>query len=172
MGMVVRFRPVPWLILSLVGAANCGGVADRSGAESPAGNPLAADMGAGEGGASGSAGSGQVAAVPPGGGQTAAGSGGRVQAAEPARTASGCKLQNTSVMADVTSTDQCKTTALCDNAVELVTFCDGENDGTNTSLCDCYVNGNYYDHVGLVDGEGARACETAYSRCLKLFAER
>ena len=64
---------------------------------------------------------------------------------------------------DLSPTDGCEATYTC-NAGTMVVTCDGENDGTNTSLCSCHLNGQSR-YGGLVGGEGVDACLNGLLNC-------
>ncbi len=63
-------------------------------------------------------------------------------------------------------TDGCEWQLTCDGNIQLTVECDGENDGTNTSLCTCHIDGDTTKDAGLVQGEGVEACLNAYINCL------
>ncbi|MBL8744414.1 MAG: hypothetical protein JNK04_25075 [Myxococcales bacterium] len=63
-------------------------------------------------------------------------------------------------------TDGCEWTLGCDGGRTLVVECDGENDGTNTSLCSCFLDGEFVKDAGLVQGEGVDACKAGYINCV------
>lgn len=60
--------------------------------------------------------------------------------------------------------DKCEAELHCAGGVVLAITCDGENDGTGTSLCTCFV-GEAQKHGGLVEGERATACANAVANC-------
>ncbi len=62
--------------------------------------------------------------------------------------------------------DKCEAELHCAGGVVLDITCDGENDGTGTSLCTCFV-GDAQKHGGLVEGERAAACANAVANCLE-----
>lgn len=64
--------------------------------------------------------------------------------------------------------DQCEATFDCGDQGLLEVLCDGENDGTNTSLCECTRDGVPVDAVyqGLYPGEDASTCVAASVDCL------
>jgi hypothetical protein len=64
--------------------------------------------------------------------------------------------------------DGCKLTLDCAPG-KLSVVCDGEEDGTGSSLCDCYVNGNplRISKPSVWPGEGADTCHAAAAVCLK-----
>ena len=63
-------------------------------------------------------------------------------------------------------TDGCEWQLTSDGNIQLTVECDGENDGTNTSLCTCHIDGDTTKDAGLVQGEGVEACLNAYINCL------
>lgn len=62
--------------------------------------------------------------------------------------------------------DQCRGTFFCPGARTVLVTCDGENDGTNTSLCDCEERGKRASLGGTVPGEAPDSCLAAADRCL------
>jgi len=80
----------------------------------------------------------------------------------------GCVLDELVVIpSELSPTDGCEATYVCDGDAVLFVECDGENDGTNTSLCSCNVgskSANWKDG-GLVAGEGEEACLAGYANC-------
>lgn len=61
--------------------------------------------------------------------------------------------------------DQCKLALQCaDTSVDV--SCDGENDGTGTSLCSCRKDGKPMQISSLWDGEGMPTCYRAAEACL------
>jgi len=72
-----------------------------------------------------------------------------------------------SVIPDVSLTDGCKLGLRCDGR-DLWVECDGENDGTNTSLCECWRDGQQQRISGSpYAGEGPDACFAAAAACSK-----
>jgi hypothetical protein len=69
-------------------------------------------------------------------------------------------------------TDGCSWSLTCDGSFELVVECDGENDGTNTSLCGCLVDGEFAKDAGRVPGEGVDACMAGYKNCIDPLCAR
>lgn len=90
---------------------------------------------------------------------------------------SGCRLEQLSLMplqfippsADfVNRVDGCKLELACSPG-RLTVTCDGEQDGTDTSLCECYRNGQTV-RLPKSDpwaGEGAHTCHAAAALCLQ-----
>jgi hypothetical protein len=78
-----------------------------------------------------------------------------------------CRIDYATIKpSELSSIDGCKLELTCGNE-KLVTECDGENDGTNTSLCDCKINGKEARHVSNpVRGEAPEACLRAAEKCL------
>jgi hypothetical protein len=68
---------------------------------------------------------------------------------------------------DLTPTDQCTIPFTCDTGMRLEVKCDGENDGTFTSLCECYIDGKRVGLDGLFAGEAPDSCFAAVSQCLQ-----
>jgi hypothetical protein len=62
--------------------------------------------------------------------------------------------------------DQCRGTFFCPGARTVLVTCDGENDGTNTSLCSCEERGKRASVSGTVPGEAPDSCLAAADRCL------
>ncbi len=65
--------------------------------------------------------------------------------------------------------DGCKLDLQCQPG-KLTVGCDGEEDGTGTSLCDCYIDGRTL-RLPKSDpwvGEGATTCHAAAALCLKV----
>jgi hypothetical protein len=88
---------------------------------------------------------------------TGAGSGG----------AANCTLQELTVTpGDVSPTDECNAIYTCDNGLVVTVECDGENDGTYTSLCSCHIGSTWADG-GLVEGEGEAACPAGFLNCVQ-----
>jgi hypothetical protein len=61
--------------------------------------------------------------------------------------------------------DRCDATFYCPGARTILVTCDGENDGTGTSLCDCEENGKRASVNGTVSGEAPDSCIAAAERC-------
>lgn len=79
----------------------------------------------------------------------------------------GCSTNYVSVTPDVSLTDGCSLGVRCDG-IDLWIECDGENDGTNTSLCECWGQGQPQRISGRpYPGEGPDACFAAAVACLK-----
>jgi hypothetical protein len=62
--------------------------------------------------------------------------------------------------------DRCDATFYCPGARTILVTCDGENDGTGTSLCDCEENGRRASVGGAVPGEAPDSCLAAANPCL------
>jgi hypothetical protein len=64
--------------------------------------------------------------------------------------------------------DGCKLSLECAPG-KLSVVCDGEEDGTGTSLCDCYLDGRPLPlpKPKVWPGEGANTCHAAAAACLK-----
>ena len=81
--------------------------------------------------------------------------------------AANCTLQELTVTPSENSpTDGCDATYTCDDGVVVTVECDGENDGTYTSLCSCFI-GSTWAFGGLVEGEGEAACPAGFSNCMQ-----
>ena len=73
----------------------------------------------------------------------------------------------------VNQVDGCKLELTC-HAGKLSINCDGEQDGTGTSLCDCYLDGRPL-RLPKRDpwaGEGANTCHSAAALCLQVASSR
>lgn len=80
---------------------------------------------------------------------------------------SGCVMLGIQIIPGATTpTDQCSMPFQCAGDVRLEVSCDGENDGTFTSLCECYINGKLVPLDGLFKGEAPESCSAAVSLCL------
>jgi len=68
----------------------------------------------------------------------------------------------------VNPVDGCQLELTCD-AGKLTVSCDGEEDGTGTSLCDCYLDGQRVHRFNSAPwpGEGAHTCHAAAALCLR-----
>ena len=79
----------------------------------------------------------------------------------------GCELEHTTLKpSELSARDGCVLRLHC-GSTEVQTECDGENDGTNTSLCECERDGVRDAHV-LKDpyqGEGPESCLAAAVHC-------
>jgi hypothetical protein len=82
----------------------------------------------------------------------------------PAGSCTGGPLKITS--SPLSPTDGCDATFYCPGARTVLVRCDGENDGTGTSLCDCEENGRRASVSGTVPGEAPDSCLAAAERCL------
>jgi hypothetical protein len=88
-------------------------------------------------------------------------------AMDPFDTVAGCELSRVDeIPSEHSPTDGCDATYACDDGVELVVRCDGENDGSGTSLCSCAIGTDTRDAGAPVDGEGAEACLAALDACV------
>jgi hypothetical protein len=68
---------------------------------------------------------------------------------------------------DLSPTDGCEAQLSCPDEVAIVVGCDGENDGTNTSLCSCTTSdGRGVNLADLYDGEAPDACLSAAADCV------
>jgi hypothetical protein len=90
-----------------------------------------------------------------------------VSRSEPAAPSGTCTVGSLSVSAtDESSHDRCHATFYCPGARTVLVACDGENDGTATSLCECEEHGKRASVAGTVPGEGPDSCLAAADRCL------
>jgi hypothetical protein len=80
-----------------------------------------------------------------------------------------CSTLGVEITPDLTPTDQCTIPFTCDAGLRLEVKCDGENDGTFTSLCECYIDGKRVGLGGLFAGEAPGSCYAAVSQCLQLL---
>jgi hypothetical protein len=81
-----------------------------------------------------------------------------------------CQLQSIEVFpSELSETDRCLAVHACDNGVTLKIDCDGENDGTNTSICECMVGAMHRSPDGVFEGEAPESCEAALQTCQALF---
>jgi hypothetical protein len=78
-----------------------------------------------------------------------------------------CSMLGVEITPDLTPTDQCTIPFRCDAGMRLEVKCDGENDGTFTSLCECYIDGKRVGLDGLFAGEAPDSCHSAVSQCLR-----
>jgi hypothetical protein len=79
----------------------------------------------------------------------------------------GCEIEQATIQpSELSARDGCVLRLRCGNTA-VQTHCDGENDGTNTSLCECERNGVRDAHVlkDLYPGEGPEACLAAAVDC-------
>ena len=79
----------------------------------------------------------------------------------------GCELEHTTLKpSELSARDGCELRLRCGKTA-VRTECDGENDGTNTSLCDCERDGVRDQHVlkDLYQGEGPDSCLAAAVHC-------
>jgi hypothetical protein len=146
------------------GASGEGGAAgateDDAGGEggastSPRGRRGGTGGGGGTGGASAST----------GGAYATAGSAGATQVGS-------CTLVSmTIVPTNLSPTDGCEATFACDGPRAIEVTCDGENDGTNTSLCDCREGRKTAAVNGTVPGEAPDSCLAGAQRCLTALAQ-
>jgi hypothetical protein len=82
-------------------------------------------------------------------------------------TLAGCELEHASLKAsELSARDGCALSLGCGSTKVEVT-CDGENDDTNTSLCDCYRDGVPDKHAlkDLYEGEAPDSCLAAAVQC-------
>lgn len=145
------------------------GNSDRPGDSAGASNDVTVTGagGAGDGGDNGSGGAddGVVTAGTGGIGPTAGTGGG-------AYTGNGrpadCALLSISTRADLSPTDQCTAVYVCAGR-QLEVSCDGENDGTNTSLCDCRSGEVRWHSPSLIQGEAPLSCSNGLVPCFNAW---
>lgn len=78
-----------------------------------------------------------------------------------------CTLDSMTVTpSELSPTDGCRGVYRCDGD-EITVECDGENDGTFTSLCSCEGSGSYWGLGVLVAGEGPESCQAGIAECLE-----
>ncbi len=87
----------------------------------------------------------------------------------PAGSCTGGPLEITP--SEKSATDRCDATFYCPGARTILVTCDGENDGTGTSLCDCEERGKRASVNGTVPGEAPDSCIAAAGRCLLALGE-
>ncbi len=78
-----------------------------------------------------------------------------------------CTMGGVQITPDLSPTDQCMIPFTCASGTRVEITCDGENDGTFTSLCSCYIDGKYVGLDGLFVGEAPDSCFAAVDKCLK-----
>ena len=79
----------------------------------------------------------------------------------------GCGLQYVTMKAsELSARDGCAIRLRC-GTTRVETWCDGENDGTNTSICECARDGVRDEHVlqNLYQGEAPDTCLAAAVHC-------
>ena len=90
-----------------------------------------------------------------------------VARSEPAAPSGACTVRALTVSAtEESSHDVCNATFYCPGARTVLVVCDGENDGTNTSLCECEERGKRASFSKPIPGEGPDSCLAAGDRCL------
>jgi hypothetical protein len=86
----------------------------------------------------------------------------------PAAEVGRCSLTQIATTASENSpSDGCGATYACEAGAEVLIVCDGENDGTNTSLCSCATGSKTVDSGGVIDGEAPESCNNALLPCLR-----
>jgi membrane-bound inhibitor of C-type lysozyme len=78
-----------------------------------------------------------------------------------------CAMLGVEIAPDITDTDQCTIRFMCSTSTRLEVKCDGENDGTFTSLCECFIDGTHVALEGVFAGEAPDSCLAATSKCLQ-----
>jgi hypothetical protein len=69
-------------------------------------------------------------------------------------------------------TDGCEGTFRCTTGTIIVTTCDGENDGSGTSLCACVADGEPIPIEDLTPGEAPDSCYASLGRCFAALYAR
>jgi hypothetical protein len=83
------------------------------------------------------------------------------------RRVGACQLRTSTLTAsELSQTDGCHASFSCDDGQQVSVSCDGENDGTNTSLCECQLADRTVSLPKPVRGEAPFACERALEPCL------
>jgi hypothetical protein len=83
---------------------------------------------------------------------------------------SACQRESIKVFpSELSQTDRCVAVHACESGVTLTVDCDGENDGTNTSLCNCIVDGKNRSPDHVITGEAPESCHAALPICQSLF---
>jgi hypothetical protein len=78
-----------------------------------------------------------------------------------------CELRTTELTAsELSRTDACRASFSCDDGRQVSVSCDGENDGTHTSLCECQLGKLTVSLPKPIRGEAPFACERALEPCL------
>jgi hypothetical protein len=78
-----------------------------------------------------------------------------------------CELKTAELAAsNLSRTDECRASFSCDDGRRVSVSCDGENDGTSTSLCECQVDGRSISLPNPIRGEAPLSCERAFEACL------
>ncbi|HYJ08888.1 MAG TPA: hypothetical protein VEX18_07755, partial [Polyangiaceae bacterium] len=78
-----------------------------------------------------------------------------------------CSLREGEVRAsELSPGDFCESTFACDDGKHVQVECDGENDGTHTSMCACKIDGRAVPLGKLIAGEGPTSCDNALVKCL------
>jgi hypothetical protein len=91
---------------------------------------------------------------------------GSAPAAEPAAPGSCTVGKLETIPTELSRTDHCRGTFYCPGARTILVGCDGENDGTNTSLCECEERGKRASPSKPVPGEAPDSCIAAADLCL------
>jgi hypothetical protein len=83
----------------------------------------------------------------------------------------GCELWSSSSNgSDFSPTDGCGASYECDDSLSFSVHCDGENDGTFTSLCACSDGTTHWNIPDVIQGEAPDSCNNAAALCLEYFA--
>jgi hypothetical protein len=83
----------------------------------------------------------------------------------------GCELRSSSSNgSDFSPTDGCGASYECDDSLSFSVHCDGENDGTFTSLCACSDGTTHWNIPDVIQGEAPDSCNNAAALCLEYFA--
>lgn len=77
-----------------------------------------------------------------------------------------CSLREGEVReSELSPGDFCESTFACDDGKQVQVECDGENDGTHTSMCACKIDGRAVPLGKLIAGEGPTSCDNALLQC-------
>ena len=83
-----------------------------------------------------------------------------------------CSQRSVGLIAELSPTDRCRASFDCDDGREVSVSCDGENDGTDTSLCECELDGRTRPLPNPIRGEAPFSCERALELCLAATQKR
>lgn len=84
----------------------------------------------------------------------------------------GCDLVSSgNAGSELSPTDWCGTSYECEEGLSFSLRCDGENDGTFTSLCTCVQGSTSWNIPDVIQGEAPDSCNNAASVCFEYFAD-
>ena len=90
-----------------------------------------------------------------------------------ARRVGPCELKTAELKAsELSPADACRASFSCDDGRQVSVSCDGENDGTNTSLCECQLGDRTVSLRKAIRGEAPHSCELALEPCLKASGKK